>query len=791
MAYEARHGDDGINNRERNDQNNANNVRNAADVAMASGNPYAAAAGGIVKAGDALTGGKASETLGKAITRANEKVPGGEQLQEKMNRLSESGASNTIGKAASLKNRVGNTGGDTPNQVVNKNNTGGEQDGSLPSSRDGEKVSLRNGNTNVGSKSGTDANATDGKKSSSDSDSSSSSLTEETTSEESTSSAGIGGRTGFRFTLGAAAAVATMIFLPILVIFLAFFFISSSVSGIFGEFDDAFGISDVTGEETGDIEFNPSSQEQMDFLERVNQVAIPYQEEGANFDSLNIVAVFHVLKTNEADVDYPKISDGDIQEVIEAMLLDGFYDKDFFRENLIQQIIPRYLPKKTEKEIEIIADEIFTYISDYYDLIGKNVSDDGSSCSVDGGSCSYDIKGYAISGKGNVSENLQVSNLYVRLMQCGTANGVNYGGSFGKSLEGESLAPFEKYILGVSYASLGENAPAEAFKAQTVVARSYILARHADLGGWRSLEKEDGKWILQVASCSQDQIYCDPDKGCSSTSGGQVYSGTSHQGGSFTKPALSQNSPLRSYAASTSGEVLTNSQGYIIYSGYSASEKEKFASLANSGLNYKQILLQVYNQGNRKYGASNITKNSCSNDRQSSTCIASGEYSQWRQTDSVWGSIPMGNSGRTIAQIGCLVTSVATQIARSGVSTNIPNFNPGTFVQFLNKNGGFASGGNFIWRAATKAAPSFQYQGTVSVSGMSKEQKLMKIQELVNQKGVYVVAEVKGNTGQHWVAVTAVSGSTIQMIDPGSKATNMWSQYNWANTSSLAYYRVH
>ena len=42
----------------RNDANNAKNIRNAADVAIASKNPYAMAAGAAVKGADKLTGGK-------------------------------------------------------------------------------------------------------------------------------------------------------------------------------------------------------------------------------------------------------------------------------------------------------------------------------------------------------------------------------------------------------------------------------------------------------------------------------------------------------------------------------------------------------------------------------------------------------------------------------------------------------------------------------------------------------------------------------------------------------------
>ena len=155
-----------------------------------------------------------------------------------------------------------------------------------------------------------------------------------------------------------------------------------------------------------------------------------------------------------------------------------------------------------------------------------------------------------------------------------------------------------------------------------------------------------------------------------------------------------------------------------------------------------------------------------------------------------WSNTRMGNSGKTICNIGCLVTSVSMLIAKSGVQTNIPNFNPGTFVEFLNSNGGFVSGGNFVWAGATKAAPSFKYQGSVYVLGMTKQQKLEKLRSLISQQGVYVVAEVKGNTGQHWVAVDSINGDVINMMDPGTGSTDMWGTYNWANTSTFTYYKV-
>ena len=93
--------------KERADANNANNIRNAADVAIASKNPYAMAIGGAIKAADKMTGGKSTEFLGKQMTKANKMTPGGRSIQRKSNKLNESGMSDKIGTAASMKNGGG------------------------------------------------------------------------------------------------------------------------------------------------------------------------------------------------------------------------------------------------------------------------------------------------------------------------------------------------------------------------------------------------------------------------------------------------------------------------------------------------------------------------------------------------------------------------------------------------------------------------------------------------------------------------------------------------------------
>lgn len=765
MAYEARRETTDEDEKARADANNAKNIRNAADLAIKSGNPYGVVVGGAIKGVDAFTGNALSDTAGKFATNVGGASPIGKKFQDASNKLAESGLSDKAGQAASLYNGAkGKTTGNIQNQVKNNENSGGEKEKvSLPSSGD-NNVSSNDNTSNSKKESFIDGGEDDKAKND----------------EQKSEGTGV-----VSFAVSTVVKVAIILFLPLIIIMLIFVIIIANISSFLVDFEDLVGISEVSGGKTGDVSFSASTKEQQDFYDRVESIKLQYQAQGKYVDVLRTVAVFHILERNGANVDYKNMSDARIGEIMNSMLSDNMYSEEVFKNNLVSSLIPKYLPNSSQKSRESMVEEIFDYVNNYYEVIGENPSD----YSCINGSCTYDIKGFYISGRGNVSENLKISNLYVRLMQCGIADGHNYGGTFGQPLAGEDLVPFEKYILGVAYQEIGPDAPAEAIKAQMVAARSYILTRHVDIGGWRTLKEENGKWVLQAASCTQDQVYCDPDQGCSSNDGqwGQVHSGLSYNRG-FSRGVMAQDSPLRTYASQTQGEVLVNQQGYVVYSGYVQAEQDKFTALAKQGLNYKQILMQVYNQGNRNYGASGIAKASCNGG--SSNCVSSSEYVNWRQYSEPWASVKMGSSGKTIKSIGCLATSVAMLVQKSGVSTNIDNFNPGTFVEKLSQNGGFDSQGCLQWYAVTKVIPTFQYQGKVNLMGLTKEQKLNKIKEIANTPGLYAAIEVKGNQGEHWVALDSVNGNSIRMIDPGTNNTDMWSTYNWVNTSQISYYKV-
>ena len=754
----------------RSTQNNAQNIRNAADVAMATKNPYAMAAGAAVKAADKITGGKSTEALGKGLTKANKMVPGGRSLQKASNKVNESGAGDKIGQAARMKS--GGKGGAAGGAAAASN------------ASNAANAAEKANNVNKAADKAQQAKSAAGEKSKRESSGGgrSSSLPSSSDSSDGKKSKGAGSF----FARVPLIASLVIFFGPILLLLLLFTAVMASAAGIFGEYDDALGMSQTLGEETGGIEYVASSQEQQDYFDRINNVKLSYQAEGKSIDAMKIAAIFHVLKSNNADIEYENVSESTISSWADAMLLDGVYDEETFKNNLINSIFPSYLPNSSKTQRKEMAEEVFSYIEDYNDFI-DNKEENTSSCGSIG-SCTYDIKGFYANGS-NISKNMSISDLKVRLMQCGGEYG---NGSYTTPIK-QDLVDFEKYVAGVAYAEVGDGNPIEQYKAQMVAARSFALSRPAAMGNARGLKlaKENGQWILQISSCVADQVYCDIDKGCHGTGGSQggyVVSGDDPSAW-FHKPALPEDNDIRKAAEATQGEVLVNKQGYIINAGFLSTEQNLWHSLAKQGLNYKQILMKTYGKGGtRNYGATDIKKTNCNGS--GGICASSGEYSNWRQGDAQWGNIEMGGSGSTISQIGCLVTSVAIQIARSGVEVSINPFNPGTFVQFLNKNGGFVSGGNFVWASPQKAAPKFVYQDKVYVSGMSRQQKLNKIKELTSQNNVYVVAEVKGNTGQHWVAIEGVNGSTVKMNDPASDSQDMWQTYNWANTSTLAYYKV-
>lgn len=171
--------------------------------------------------------------------------------------------------------------------------------------------------------------------------------------------------------------------------------------------------------------------------------------------------------------------------------------------------------------------------------------------------------------------------------------------------------------------------------------------------------------------------------------------------------------------------------------------------------------------------------------------VGSGEYTNWRQYDSSWANVRIGNTSSTIKDIGCLVTSVAILIKKAGVSSSIKPFNPGTFVEALNKNGGFDEFGNLQYAAISKVVPNFKFVGKVNLNGKTRQEKFSLIKQYF-ESGYFITIEVKGavDGNQHWVAIVGINANDIIMVDPGSNQTNLWNAYEFSKSSQFNFFKA-
>lgn len=523
-------------------------------------------------------------------------------------------------------------------------------------------------------------------------------------------------------------------------------------------------------------QYYEDSDENQKYLTRVTKI---YQGYINNGSSINLNLFLATMYQAEMDgIRHEDITEEDIHIVFKCMNdnpdINDFdiivYNEESFKKNikthwLTQGKYATITKGYNDKKLDNIVDNIYIQLGIYEELFGDE--DLGNSSST-GGACTYKVK------------NQNYSNVKVKLLNC---EGNTY-------VDGEELVDFETYITGVVYQEVG-NTETETMKAQAVAARSYALRRPDRMGGAFGIGFENSSegTILSLRSCTLDQAFCNPDKGCwSNVAGGQTSSSstyancTIHSGEDKTKnwsrPALAEDSEIRTAVQETYGQVAVDSSGNVVYTPYVSTNQNRWNSMAKQGKDYFEIL-------KKEYPEIATIKSDCTSG--ANTELAK-EALTWKQTDSRWGSQLIGS--KTIAQVGCMVTATAIQIARSGTELQVSDFNPGVFVSTVKSNGGF-SGNNFNVDASTWAsiAPNFKLGGMVEFSASdSKTTKLNKMASLISQ-GYYVIARVY-HPGQHWVAVTDVKNGQAVMADPGSNSTNLCQKYSCSTITRMYYFKA-
>ena len=326
----------------------------------------------------------------------------------------------------------------------------------------------------------------------------------------------------------------------------------------------------------------------------------------------------------------------------------------------------------------------------------------------------------------------------------------------------DRLIDFDKYILGVAYQEVGggtDRISEQVFKTQAIAARSYALTRGAGMGGKLAITEENGYIVINIRQTTSDQAYCDPDIGYKPEQVNNCSSG---------HPALSSDSPLRKWANEVEGLVLVDSKGEVVYTPYTNVEQNKWRAMAEGGMKYDEILIKHYDSANSGYTIKRIN-----------SAVSNTEAENWKQCDSRWGALTVRK--QTICQIGCALTSVSIQIARSGTPTKVSGeFNPGTFMKAHRSNGGFSTYDSITWNV-TGVAPGFKLISSSNLSG-TKQEKMQKVNSYLSA-GEFVILGVSHTyTGKynidHYVAVNYVSSDEIYVFDPNSsKKGQLFSDY--------------
>lgn len=321
----------------------------------------------------------------------------------------------------------------------------------------------------------------------------------------------------------------------------------------------------------------------------------------------------------------------------------------------------------------------------------------------------------------------------------------------------DRLVDFDKYILGVAYQEAGggtDSISEQVFKTQAIAARSYALTRGKKMAGVKALQitEENGYSVINIRQTVNNQAYYNPDEGYLPS--GQLSNCSS---GHLRLP---DDSPLRKWAKEVEGVVLVDSNGEVVHTPYNIDDQTVWRALAQNGMTSDEIILKHYNAAENGY-----TLNA--------TCVKTSSVEGaegWKQCDPRWGNMYVGS--KTICRIGCALTSVSIQLARSGAQLNVSGeFNPGTFMQTHKSNGGFID--NTITWNVSRIAPNFKLIASHEALFGTKENKINTLKKYAAD-GEYIVLGVRHGIGQdigHYVAYNDSSTDEIFVFDPAGNTT--------------------
>lgn len=164
-----------------------------------------------------------------------------------------------------------------------------------------------------------------------------------------------------------------------------------------------------------------------------------------------------------------------------------------------------------------------------------------------------------------------------------------------------------------------------------------------------------------------------------------------------------------------------------------------------------------------------IYKNSIENTPpQDSNISANTNYTSWKQCSNEWGNKVIRKDN--MCSVGCYITSIAIQVARSGTKITVDNFNPYSIVEYAT----FSSDDDLLNPNFNKYAPNFVQENIIYTDGWSKSSVVNRVAKEIS-KGKYPILYVDYH---HFVAATGTTKTDILMQDPASDNKNLYSLYN-------------